>query len=388
MLAGAIWIIIDAPKCSAPTPLKWWQEGPFAEIRSAELNVDEIDQIKPAFASAVVYELDGDDTYRLDSIEVENKIKKLVQHLKTNNLHLILDITPNYAHKTSNLFQLALKNNTQNNPFIWENRPANDEPTTWKRVGSNVSAWEKVDSQFVLSQFGEGRYDLQFKNSAAVNALKEALLTLIKWGVEGFRIANAKHLIIGDLTDEALNPDANADVHTHYNGQLHVYTTYQEGINDILVAIKASVDNATDNNGFLSVSDSIVRPEFFGAKQPGDKFIVDLPKYGRLTQLIAHSQNASLIYNELLSVTKNYSNSWFQWDLETTLGNLGVTEYFMFLVGLPGVPIARGEIFDKLVEDSNGTDLIDELKKIRKSSSFMHGSYDIYYKNSTVAYSR
>jgi phage shock protein PspC (stress-responsive transcriptional regulator) len=32
MLAGAIAIIIMAPKCAAPAPLKWWEQSPLYQV--------------------------------------------------------------------------------------------------------------------------------------------------------------------------------------------------------------------------------------------------------------------------------------------------------------------------------------------------------------------
>lgn len=392
MLAGAIYIIVDAPKCAAPTPKKWWEQGIFAKIKANELDVIggdiKIADIKKTFATGIIYELNSDDTYRLDSKDVESRIKDLVDHLKANHMHLILDITPNYAHKDSALFQDALNGDEKKRgAFVWAHQPANNIPTTWKRIESNVSAWEKVaDQHYVLSQYGDGRYDLQFKDEVAVNALKQSLIKLIEWGAKGFRLANAKHLMIGELADEEANPMNGAEGHTQYNGQLHVYTTYIEGIDGVLETMRSVVRNYTQNEGFLSVSDIITRPEFFGAKQQNDSFIIDLPKLGRLTSLLAHSQNVDLIHKDLF--VNNYTSSWFQWDLETSFDNIGISEYIMFIIGLKGVPITRLGLYDQLLNESAGTELIKNLENIRGSPSFMHGTYDIHHNNYTVGYTR
>lgn len=81
MLAGAIAIIVYAPKCAAPTPLVWWKKGPLITIDGSETTA-QIDEFKDFKAQGVVYELSGDETYFVDTPLVENKIKNLVEEYK------------------------------------------------------------------------------------------------------------------------------------------------------------------------------------------------------------------------------------------------------------------------------------------------------------------
>lgn len=81
MLAGAIAIIVFAPKCAAPTPLVWWKKGPLIQITGNEDSA-QINEIKTFNAKGVIYELSGDETYRVDTPEVENKIKLLIEQYK------------------------------------------------------------------------------------------------------------------------------------------------------------------------------------------------------------------------------------------------------------------------------------------------------------------
>lgn len=81
MLAGAIAIIVYAPKCAAPTPLVWWKRGPLITITGEEDDA-RIREIKEFNAKGVVFELSGDETYFVDTPPVENKIKKLIEDYK------------------------------------------------------------------------------------------------------------------------------------------------------------------------------------------------------------------------------------------------------------------------------------------------------------------
>lgn len=80
MLAGAIAIIVYAPKCAAPTPLVWWKKGPLVTIDGLE--ADNIKELKDFNVKGVVYELSGDETYFVDTPLVEDKIKKLIENYK------------------------------------------------------------------------------------------------------------------------------------------------------------------------------------------------------------------------------------------------------------------------------------------------------------------
>lgn len=81
MLAGAIAIIVYAPKCAAPTPLVWWKKGPLITISGNE-DIERIKEIKDYNSKGVVYELSADETYFVDTEPIEKKIKKLVENFK------------------------------------------------------------------------------------------------------------------------------------------------------------------------------------------------------------------------------------------------------------------------------------------------------------------
>lgn len=78
MLAGAIAIIVYAPKCAAPTPLVWWKKGPLITVDGTE----SVEDIKSFNAKGVVYELSPEDTYLVDTPRVEEKIKKILEDYK------------------------------------------------------------------------------------------------------------------------------------------------------------------------------------------------------------------------------------------------------------------------------------------------------------------
>lgn len=81
MLAGAIAIIVYAPKCAAPTPLVWWKKGPLITV-GKDVDSTKAADYKNFHAKAIVYELNPEETYIVDSPVIENRIKKLVEDYK------------------------------------------------------------------------------------------------------------------------------------------------------------------------------------------------------------------------------------------------------------------------------------------------------------------
>lgn len=79
MLVLSILIIFNAPKCSAPTPLKWYQQGPFAFYRTVdEVAPADVEVAKKIYATGVIYKLPAEETYSVKDPKVEERIKKLI----------------------------------------------------------------------------------------------------------------------------------------------------------------------------------------------------------------------------------------------------------------------------------------------------------------------
>ncbi|XP_055626891.1 uncharacterized protein LOC129768958 [Toxorhynchites rutilus septentrionalis] len=386
MLAGAIYIIMDAPKCAAPIPLSWWQEGPLVTIDEQNYKAQS-ESVKKYGAKGVIYALPSDETYLVNTASVENKIKELVGTFTAKDIKVILDLTPNFVTKDDQLFKDALEtpDSPSRSAFIW--KQSGSTPTNWLAVVGDGSAWKEVTAQqFVLSQFGADRYDLQLSNALAKEKLKLTLRHLAKLGVRGFRLANAKHFIV----DPEGKNDVNAEVedktlsHTDYGFWTHSHTTYQEGLGALLHELSMDLRNATGGDGFLSVNEDIARPEVFTV---GGKFGVDLPEFGNVESVLRESigsDSAKLIRDD---IRKTYSEietyrsveggkPWVQWPYgKDSLSNVAASEYNMFMFLLPGVPVVP---LDVLNYGNHSHTVIDLLEKYRASPSYQHGSFAIY----------
>lgn len=390
MLVGAILIIVGAPTCSAPAPLSWYKQGPLVNLKS-ELPVENnlIKTYKDIGAKGVIYELPEDETYIVDTPAIQERIKRLVNDFKGSDINLIVDITPNFVTKDDQLFLKALVDKEYRSAFVWSERST--IPTNWvSKV--NGSAWTEIQPQnYVLSQFGKDRFDLQLNNNLAKKKFIDVLESLAKIGVKGFRLNNAKHLIINtDLKDEGISDVPNT-VHTDYNFWTHTQTTFQTGLADLLYEFSRAVKNATDNEGFLSVTQHIEQPDMFITST--GIWSIELPVYGLLPHTLASNNptKARLLHGELTQIVNTLGNkSWAQWqyDLpELEESNLGLSEYNTFLMLLPGVPVGQITAFS-----SNGTafDYLKSLEEIRATPSYMHGSFNAYTDTNytVIAYTR
>uniref|UniRef100_U5EQW4 alpha-glucosidase n=1 Tax=Corethrella appendiculata TaxID=1370023 RepID=U5EQW4_9DIPT len=384
MLVGAILIIISAPKCAAPVPLVWWKEGPLVKVKTS----DDVELAHKFGAKGVVYELPGDETYLVKEITIENRIKELVEKYNEKNIKLILDITPNYVTKDNPLFKGASENETLRSAFVWVNK--GEAPNNWLAIAGG-SAWKEVSSQnFVLSQFGKDRYDLQLNDIVAKENFKDVLRHLVSLGVKGFRLANAKHFIIDkSLKDETASNENKNSIHTNYDFWTHAHTTFQDGIAELLHEFTRLVHNATEGDGFLSVSEDIVRPEVF---KVNDVLAIDLPQFGIVSRLLEDpisANTAKHLHTELTNVYKYLGESaWPQWQYDTNFFKyISASEFNIFMLLLPGVPIVPLEVFNY---HNTSVETIHHLEKYRESPSYMHGNLNIFNdaNETLIAYSR
>lgn len=381
MLLGAVYIIMDAPKCAAPVPLTWYQEGPLVTLDERNYK-EHADTLQKYGAKGVIYELPADETYFVSTAAVESKIKELVDTFKAKDIKVILDLTPNFVTKEDQLFKDALEGTdpASRSAFVW--KQAGTAPTNWVAVEGG-SAWQEVSSQqFVLSQFGPNRVDLQLRDPLAKDKLKSTLHHLAKLGVLGFRLANAKHFIIDqDGKDDVIAQADNKDVDlTQYGFWTHVHTTNQEGLGALLQELVLEVQNATNGEGFLTVSEDIVRPEAFTV---GNTMGVQLPQYGNLESVMRQPDSAKTIrddvakiYNEIKSYNSPAGGKLFiQWPYQKdSLESVAASEYNTFMFLLPGVPVVP---LDVLNYGNSSHSLIEHLEKFRATPSYQHGTFGI-----------
>lgn len=368
-----------------------YKEGPLVKLPAIKADSQLVDKLKSIDAKGVIYQLPGDKTYSIETPEVENHIKELVENFKNTSIKVILDLTPNFVTTENELYKQALADEHYRSAFVWLERARN--PNNWLSKEGNGTAWKEVrPNNFVLSQFGVNNIDLQLNDPIAKEKFKNVLRQLVRLGIKGFRLANAKHYIINrDIPDDSQSNIPNT-IHTDYDFWTHSGTTFQPGIGELLNEFNQVVKNETKGEGFLSVTDNIVRPEVFSVNNKGIGF--DLPIISMLPHTLTQSGKdvAKKLKTELTTVISSVGKSaWLQWPYEKPAldkQKVGISEYNIFLFLLPGVPI--GTLDEFVGANNSNVEEVQKLEAIRKSQSYQHGSFNVYtdLNDTIIAYSR
>ncbi|KPU80226.1 uncharacterized protein Dana_GF16561, isoform B [Drosophila ananassae] len=390
MLVGAILIIIGAPKCAAPQPLPWYKRGPHAKFASLETcKPDDVQSAKKIHAAGAIYELPADLTYNVKKPEVEEQIKRLVAQYQGSDTRVILDVTPNYVAKDSQLVQDAIADPEKRSAFVWVTGKTT-VPTNWLKVGGTRSAWEKVGDSYVLSQFQDGYYDLKMNSTLVRKEFGGVLKHLISLGVEGFRLNNTKFFVLSENLEDEFPSAAPKDLNqgpSDYGFYDHKQTTFQSGLGDVLYDYLSIVKNASDE-AFLSVAEDVIQPQVYQLSEVPGVNGIDLPMYGDFVKVLSKSKPEKSLQKDLENTLFQAGNSsWLQWNF----GDIYVdtpqdpSALSLFLSLLPGVPVVP---VDAIAYRNVTEETYRQIEQLRKSASYMHGELKLFQADSLVAYSR
>ncbi|KAF4111384.1 4F2 cell-surface antigen heavy chain [Onychostoma macrolepis] len=114
MLAGAIVIIVQAPRCKPIPEMNWWNEGPLYQIsdvnefsenrlKGVEEKLDYLTQMKvKGLILGPIHTVQADQLDTLDLVSVksevgnENDLKSLLDQAHKKGISIVLNLTPNY----------------------------------------------------------------------------------------------------------------------------------------------------------------------------------------------------------------------------------------------------------------------------------------------------
>lgn len=398
MFAAAIYIIVVAPKCVSPEEHTWWKQGPLIifedETGLTAPNEAHLSELKDYGAKGLIYKLPADETYNLGEGE-KTRIKQLADTLQAHDIQLVLDVTANYVSNNDPLYKNAMnKSLTENkyrDAFVLSSKQLN-----WRSLENQDAFKSLEDGTFILSQFGSNQYDLRMDHELVKEKLKNVLRSLVDLGVKGFRLANTKHFIVkpnDELAFEMPNSEEKKYFADQYHFFVHGQSTFGENLGALLDEYRAHVKNITDNEGFLSVTEDIVRPDVYRA---GLEIGVDLPRFGLVEALLRGGvQKSSYIdveqvKNDLENTHKKVGAlSWVQHTYrEDAFTLLEPSEFNIFVFLLPGVPVTTLDALKSRGNDS--LEQIKELETIRQSPSLQHGEFHAYTdaNDTVIAYTR
>lgn len=387
MLLGAIAIIFYAPKCGPPTPLAWWKKGPIVEI-TADVDEATIENIKKFNVQGVIYELPASETYFVETPNVHDKLKRLVEKFNAKDIHVVIDLTPNYVTEGDELFQEAKKDPSDKESleaFVTTNTDVN-----WKKVGASGTAFKKVGNKFFLNQF-DNFYDIRLDNPKAQNKFTQVLEHLTKIGIKGFRLANAKHYIFDNIENEHQIAEAHKSNMDDYSFYHHKHSTYVNGLGDLIEKFSLLVKNLTNDEGFLTVKDDMTghSPIFKPTNQTSFGF--DLPRYGFINKHLKmpNPTTARNLYNEFSNFNETnqglISTMWIQLPFsKANHEQFESTAFNMYIGLLRGVQIAP--LDDLINSKDNKTDAYSKLEEIRKTQVFQHGNFNFFISQNDTAF--
>ncbi|XP_046741249.1 neutral and basic amino acid transport protein rBAT isoform X2 [Diprion similis] len=378
MLAGAIVIIIGAPKC--PGSRKVWEENPIVRLEPSKipnglkgllpvLNDLKNKHIKLICLASI---MKSENEATVDFKDIDPKLGNmadftaLVETAKKNEIKIILEVDPNHTSKKHPWFIGSLNKTKEHmNYYVWvENKT--DSPNNWVST-YNKSAWTCQDGRCYLHQHREDQPDLNYRNPKVVHEFSEILIHWLKLGVIGFRLANTQYLLEDEeKRDEKLGTQvAPPNTYPSYN---HAHTFNLNENRELLRQWRDVVANYTDNEGLFSLQENIGNDTLTHLNDNGT--IVDLPQR---CQFLSEA-NANISANDLEAGFKNASSTWSAWDLNNPQRPLHermpveVAESLTLMtLLLPGTPILSIN-----QTQYNGT-AFSNIIQLRHKPSFTHG---------------
>lgn len=142
----------------------------------------------------------------------------LVQEAKRLGLRIILDFVPNHSSDEHEWFGKSVNREAGYEDFyVWndgvvENDGTRSPPNNWNEdFGGSAWQWNEIRQQYYLHQFHRKQPDLNYRNPAVVEAMKNVLRFWLDKGVDGFRVDAVPWLFEDEqLRDEppsGLSPD-------------------------------------------------------------------------------------------------------------------------------------------------------------------------------------
>eukprot|EP00099_Drosophila_melanogaster_P013754 NP_476627.3 maltase A1 [Drosophila melanogaster] len=222
--------------------------------------------LSPIFKSPMVdFGYDISDFYQIHpEYGTMEDFERMIAKAKEVGIKIILDFVPNHSSTENEWFTKSVDSDPVYKDFyIWHDGKINNEtgerepPSNWNSE-FRYSAWEwnEVRQQYYLHQFAIQQADLNYRNPAVVNEMKNVIRFWLGKGVSGFRIDAVPYLFEVDLDrynqypDEPLTNDSvncpDPDDHCYTQ---HIYTQDMPETIDMVYQWRELVDEFHVENG-------------------------------------------------------------------------------------------------------------------------------------------
>ncbi|XP_047505725.1 uncharacterized protein LOC125050140 [Pieris napi] len=385
MLAGAIIIIIRAPKCAPPAPKKWFERGPLVDASSVE-DYSAIDLPLLTNAKvAAVFAPSCKDTYSVledENVPCLKQFKEFVTKAKAAGIKVIVDLTANFVSTSHKWFKLSQNRSAEyNDYFTWrastEFDPTNNTakpPNNWVST-LNEPAWNlsPVREEFYLHQYGADQADLNFHNPAVVKQFDEVLKIWMKAGADGVRLQKARTLVVNNTNiEKAMEEpragrgiDHEADF-TQYSYYQHKYTADQPALDELfshwshLVDATYAVPSAGESVFTIAEQD---QPEWFLLE--------------RKTTSLRPVSTAPLPASDARAAVLALDQRIARWPLVQLNSPEPNIELAAFGMLMPAAPVLTMYQLQTTDNDTSTISLLSSLSLLRSDASIEHGMYNI-----------
>ena len=175
---------------------------------------------------------------------------RLVEALHARDLRLILDFVPNHTSDKHTWFRgsRSSRKHPKSDWYIWEEPAANGgPPNNWQsRFGGSAWEWDEVREQYYYHSFLAQQPDLNWRNPAVRETLRDVMRFWLRRGVDGFRVDASAVLIKDDLLRDN-PPNPKADARTPPPQRLEpVFTDDRRETMDCIEEMRAVIDEFDD----------------------------------------------------------------------------------------------------------------------------------------------
>lgn len=405
MLAGAVAIIVMAPKCTAPEPKKLWEESPIVQLDISDSptgNLKGLEYVLShlmdfnikaiSLSSSLVKEITDGKMGDFNAIKHHagniSDLESLIKVAQDNGQEIFLELDPNHSSVEHPWFKESVeRKEPYTSYYVWadgtitskDGKENRNPPNNWLSVyGESAWEWNEQRGQYYLHQFNKSQPDLNYANPAVVKEFGDVLTRWLKLGISGFCLANTPY-----LTEDPQLRDESRSVFpvepNDYHSLTHIYTRDRSENAAVLTKWHEIVYNETNGKGLFTLQDTIATDIL---QVYIEKKVIDLPQSSQFLAAINTNQNASVLDSSVMQWLN--LAPWPAWNLngkyilrERVSADVADSIILMTML-LPGTPILRLKDI-KPIEEAFIT-----LSNARRGSTFLHGNITSKIINGTV----
>ncbi|KAJ0173809.1 hypothetical protein K1T71_010958 [Dendrolimus kikuchii] len=381
MLAGAIAIIIRAPKCAAPIPKTWFEKDPLVDVNGLKYEhlaseLPNLQKLKAGgiFIDAPTYEL-------LDEPSKLEKYKEFFAKAQDLGIKIIVDLIPNYVSKSHIWFRKS-ENKTApyTDYFVWKEgrNGKEDVPNNWVSE-YNEKAWTVSEqrNEYYLHHYAADQPDLNFRNAEVREKFNQVLQLWLKAGVHGVRLNKVRDLLVDEsFADEKMAAKKTGAEHLAERKFWETkMTSDQPELVPLLAEWSQLVDKSSANPGtgetvFTIKEDTSHTTELYRSKENVTSSL--RPPSSAPITVDEDVERAAIHIQKLLE-----SGRWPAMQLVTPIDE-AAPELARFALLLPAAPVfTLQQIKEDNTTSANDLHSLAHLVDIRGDTSVAHGQHKV-----------